>query len=309
MVGPEVHVSIVTTNDARNLPDCLSALADSSIPLHITVTDNGSTDGCQLFAHKQQGYNAGFGKSHNRGLACGHLSLMTPYVLVLNPDVFVEPDCIELALKCLKGNKAGAVGCKFDTRSLWPGSSASEMLKDALLLSRKGRISDQETLTHALPNGSGVMGAFMLMPRNVWQKLGGFDERFFIYYEDLDLCKRVQALGYRVMHCSLAQARHIGCGTTSRSPLRRAFWLIRSRVRFARKWHGRGFAWLLAALGFGVELPLRSVKHAVSAAAKNLAMVLRSSSRGVPDQSTLKAKDFVVPSLHEVGASRSDAGT
>ena len=83
-----------------------------------------------------------------------------------------------------------------------------------------------------------VMGAFFLIRRSVFETLGGFDERFFVYYEDMDFAVRARKLGWSSVYLSTAQAFHRGQGTTDAATERRMFYFARSRVLYARKHFG-----------------------------------------------------------------------
>ena len=83
-----------------------------------------------------------------------------------------------------------------------------------------------------------VMGAFFLIRRSVFETLGGFDERFFVYYEDMDFAVRARKLGWSSVYLSTAQAFHRGQGTTDAATERRMFYFARSRILYARKHFG-----------------------------------------------------------------------
>ena len=87
-----------------------------------------------------------------------------------------------------------------------------------------------------------VIGAFYLIRRNLFESLQGFDERFFVYLEDLDLSLRVKNAGYRSVFLAEAQAFHAGGGTSQQVKARRLFYFLRSRLLYASK----HFSWLAA---------------------------------------------------------------
>jgi N-acetylglucosaminyl-diphospho-decaprenol L-rhamnosyltransferase len=80
-----------------------------------------------------------------------------------------------------------------------------------------------------------VMGAFLLVRRDLFERLGGFDERFFVYYDDVDLCLEIRRAGWDVVHFAGAHAYHKGGGTTDKVKATRLFYLWRSRSAFAGK--------------------------------------------------------------------------
>ncbi len=102
-----------------------------------------------------------------------------------------------------------------------------------------------------------VMGAFLMIRRDLFAALGGFDERFFVYYEDVDLCLRAREAGYAVRHLAGPSARHLGQGTTRQARARRLFYILRSEILYAGKHHGRAVALALTASAFGAQIPLR----------------------------------------------------
>ena len=80
-----------------------------------------------------------------------------------------------------------------------------------------------------------VMGAFFFVRRSLFERLAGFDERFFVYYEDLDCALRAKAIGYNSVYMANARVYHKGQGTTSKIVDRRLFYVNRSRALYARK--------------------------------------------------------------------------
>ncbi len=97
------------------------------------------------------------------------------------------------------------------------------------------RISSPNGRTTRRASVDQVMGAFFLVRRSVFEALGGFDERFFVYYEDLDFAVRARAHGWSSVYIATAQAFHRGQGTTEGATARRTFYFCRSRILYARK--------------------------------------------------------------------------
>ena len=114
-----------------------------------------------------------------------------------------------------------------------------------------------------------VMGAFLLVRRSVFEALGGFDERFFVYYEDLDLSVRARAQGWRSVYLAAAQAFHRGQGTTEGATARRTFYFCRSRILYARKHFGVLDAFCVIAATLTVE-PLARLAAAPRSAGATL---------------------------------------
>jgi hypothetical protein len=102
-----------------------------------------------------------------------------------------------------------------------------------------------------------VMGSFLMIRRDLFQDLDGFDPRFFVYWEDVDLCARARAAGFAVRHVAGAVARHVGQGTTRQVRARRLFYFLRSQILYAGKHHGIAAALALTVASFGAQVPLR----------------------------------------------------
>jgi GT2 family glycosyltransferase len=98
-----------------------------------------------------------------------------------------------------------------------------------------------------------------MVRRLLWQQLGGFDERFFLYYEDVDLCLAARQAGWGVIYFVGAQAEHIGQGTTQAIKKRRRYYEMRSRIQYAAKRYGSGWGYLLASFILLFELPARGI--------------------------------------------------
>ena len=98
-----------------------------------------------------------------------------------------------------------------------------------------------------------VMGAFFMIKRDVFEKMDGFDERFFVYYEELELSKRVKDAGYKTVFVSESQAYHKGGGTSENVKAKRLFYNTRSRIIYGFKHFGLLQASFLLIFTFLVE--------------------------------------------------------
>lgn len=269
----ELDVVIVNWNGGALLRDCLAGIAASegAERIAVCVVDNASTDtsldGLPAlpgpFRLIRNGENLGFGRACNQGAAAG----TAPAILFLNPDARVEPDTLVRARAALLAEPGwGIVGARLleadgtTARSCARAPTPAGMLGRAFALDRLGlarphflREWDHET-DRAVDQ---VMGAFLMIRRDLFVALGGFDERFFVYYEDVDLCLRAREAGYAVRHLAGPSARHLGQGTTRQARARRLFYILRSEILYAGKHHGRAVALALTASAFGAQIPLR----------------------------------------------------
>lgn len=103
-----------------------------------------------------------------------------------------------------------------------------------------------------------VIGAFFLIRKDVFDRCGGFDERFFVYFEDVDLSLRAKRLGYSSYVLSEVSAFHKGGGCSERVKAARLFYSLRSRILYAQKHYPRMEVVALVVLT-GLELPLRLI--------------------------------------------------
>jgi N-acetylglucosaminyl-diphospho-decaprenol L-rhamnosyltransferase len=259
-----IDIIIVNWNSGDDLRHCLQSLAadpEAALIARIIVVDNGSADGSEAAAAAaptavldRARRNLGFAAAANRGAAQG----TAPYVMFLNPDTLVHAGALAAGLRALMhpdiSEEIGIVGLRlvdqagntsrtcspfptplaFCARALGidflPGFAAfSPFLRD--WPHDRSRIVDQ------------VMGACFLMPRALFERLGGFDERFFLYYEDVDLAWRARAEGWHSWYETGGTVTHQGGGSSRRIPARRLYYSLSSRLRFARKHFSRA-GWL-----------------------------------------------------------------
>lgn len=281
MSVPALDVVIVNWNAIGHLPACVAALRaarrQSYTLARIIVVDNASGDGSAEWLARQPDCtllrnpdNRGFAVACNQGAAAGQGEL----ILFLNPDVTVDPGALDAAVSVLCGPdwpRAGIVGAclrdgdgvrqptcaRFPTwRSLVAGALGLDRLLPSVCPPHfleewdhgETRVVDQ------------VMGAFFLVRRDVFAALGGFDERFFVYFEDLDFALRARRAGWQSVFAAAATAVHAGGGSSGQVPARRLFYWLRSRSLYARKHFGAARAGVLLAVALTVE-PLARLVH------------------------------------------------
>jgi len=205
---------------------CLDALADMAPDVAVTVVDNASVDGTieqvrrkpgvKLIANRE---NHGFAGAVNQGF---DLSGADP-ILLLNPDVQLRTPLIPLIDACREHGLAagqltatdGRAQAGFTIRRFPTAASlAFELLGINRLwpsnpVNRRYRYLDRD-----LARGGSVeqpAGAFLMIRRDVWDQLGGFDEGFHpVWFEDVDFCRRAAAAGYRIEYMPLVRAEHLG---------------------------------------------------------------------------------------------------
>lgn len=252
-----IDVVIVSHNNSATLRACVEPLV--AMPgLTITIVDNASTDASLAAVAglrvrtRRTGRNGGFAVGCNVGMAAG----VAPLVLLLNPDASIEPLELDRLGAVLDSElDVGIVGPRLvdHTGKLIPslgrfqraGSTWAQALFVHRLLRKTPWANDilhHDALYEQVAYPEWLPGACLLVRRDLMQQLGGFDEGFFLYGEDMDLCARAGAAGYRVRYEPQAIAYHEGGHSAPRTTLLAAF--ARSRIRFARLHAGKVSAFL-----------------------------------------------------------------
>ena len=274
-------IIIVNWNAGDQLRACLASVARDKRQLdlrRVVVIDNASGDdsldglddlGLPLTIIRNQ-ENRGFGAACNQGSeACD-----SDRLLFLNPDTRVHPGALAGAMACLDGGedrRVGIVGVQLvDEHGQAQRSCArfpslprllNEMLGLSTLLPKYCHgLFMREWDHHFNRQVDHVMGAFTLTRRSLFESLQGFDETFFMYFEDLDFSIRARQAGWNSFYLADAQVYHKGGGTSDQVRARRLFYLLRSRFRYARKHLGLARTWVIVAVTFSVELPLRVIQ-------------------------------------------------
>jgi N-acetylglucosaminyl-diphospho-decaprenol L-rhamnosyltransferase len=282
---PRVDVVIVNWNAGPALRDCLRSLAESRRSSYVlgrvVIVDNASTDG-SLAGIEEGGLplevlrnpdNRGFAAACNQGARVGAGELL----LFLNPDTRLFPETLELTVGFMSDDRntafgicgaqmVGADGSEELSCGRFPtfGIVAGKML--GLTSVFPGRIP-QQRLTSEETARSGtvdqVIGAYFLIRRPLFEALGGFDERFFVYFEEVDLAYRAAQRGYRSYFLKEARVEHLEHVSSDQVPGQRLFYSLRGRTEYARKHWPRWQAALLSAMTVAVELPARGVSAAL----------------------------------------------
>ena len=200
----DVAVVIVNFNGERLLPDCLAALdAQTLAPAEVLVADNGSRDGslALLRAHHpgvavlELGRNHGFAGGANRGVA----ATSAPWVCVLNSDATPAPDWLERLTAAPRAAKTWALGSVLVSASKGLIESAGDQYDPAgfaYKLLRDRPLADLPSEPYPVFAAPGAAPVFR---RDVFDALGGYEERFFLYYEDVDLAFRAVLAGYHAL--------------------------------------------------------------------------------------------------------------
>lgn len=280
---PEVAAVVVNYNARRHLIDCVASLEAAGVR-NLVVADNASTDGSQkaLAEHHPAarflptGANLGYGGAANKGAAITN----EPYLLVCNPDTVFAVDSIRLLVDALLAEpEAGVAGPRVDTSEgeVYPSARTFPSVTDSIghgflgLVWRGNPWSRRYLMTdRPLDRNSTVdwvSGSAMLLRRSAFDAVGGFDESFFMYAEDVDLCRRLQTTGWKTLYVPLARVVHVQGVSSARHPYKMIVAHHRSLLRFAgltiRSRRERALLPLVA-LGLGLRAALLSAGRVLS---------------------------------------------
>lgn len=241
-----LSVIVVSADSGPTMRDCVRRLLNTTLALEVVLVDNGSNDGMpQAIGRAYAGdarltiiynrANLGFGPAMNIGA-----SKATGYaVLMLNPDCLVTEANLRRLLDIVNSNAkvglVGAVVCDADGRpdpASWRRDPLFHRAVKAIFHSGGEGVNINEEIPAEVVQTEAVSGALMLMPRAVFNRVGGFDEQYFLHCEDLDLCRRVRDMGFQVLLAGDVRVIH-GKGSSSNH---RPVFVSRSKHRGMWRW-------------------------------------------------------------------------
>ena len=244
----DVTISIVSGGDAGLLAACLASIprASEQVAVQTVVVDNhsgGALD--ELIASAgavewvRNDRMRGFGENHNRALA----DAAGRHLFVLNDDTELDPGCLDRLVRFMDQNPA--VGCcgprlRYPDGRVQPSAfhfpTPGRVALGAVTLQRSGWVESGGDAIRAV---DWVNGAAMMLRANAFRAVGGFDEDFYMYCEDVDLCRRLRDAGYGIAFFPPAGLTHHEYASSSGVQERRIYQHARSRGLYTRKHHGR----------------------------------------------------------------------
>jgi N-acetylglucosaminyl-diphospho-decaprenol L-rhamnosyltransferase len=274
--SPLLSVIVVSADSGLSLRDCVNSVLACTTPLELLLIDNASSDGIPeaiARAHENDARlkviynhaNLGFGPAVNRAAAQAHGQVF----LILNPDCLLEQSALQRLLEVLhteqKVGLVGAVVC--DAQGVPdPASYRRDPIMQRALATMFNRGGEGVNYTGAMPDhrveAEAVSGAVMMMPRRVFEWLNGFDEKYFLHCEDLDLCRRVRDGGWRVLLAGDVRVLHGKGGSSRHRPVFVSYHKHRGMWRWfrkfdpsARKPHLAAVVWLGIWAHFLLQIP------------------------------------------------------
>ena len=278
----DLSVVIVSYNVQRFLQQCLSSVyaAGDGMSLEVWVVDNASVDGSVQMVRQQfpqahliaNADNRGFAKANNQALR----QATGDYLLLLNPDTLVERDTLRLCLEFMRSHKdCGGLTVKMlDGKGRYlreskrgfpsPATSFYKIIGLSSLFPHSKRLAAyymghlDENQTHEVDI---LPGAFLMVSRAAYQKVGGLDESFFMYGEDIDYSWRIKLAGFANYYLPAARIIHYKGESTKKSSLNYVYTFYNAMAIFSSKYFSGGGAkfyntlihlaiWLRASVSF-----------------------------------------------------------
>jgi N-acetylglucosaminyl-diphospho-decaprenol L-rhamnosyltransferase len=292
---PDLRVVVITYSPGDELDRFLDTLvAATSRPFEVVLADNGSTDGAPERATSRPGVrlvatggNLGYGAAANVGAA----GARAPWLLVANPDISFAAGSIDVLLAAAEAWPRGAAwgpAILTPQGDLYPSARALPSLGRGIGHALAGwwwpsnpwtASYRRERETPVEGEAGWLSGSCLLLRREAFEQVGGFDPSFFMYFEDVDLCDRLGRAGWRCVYVPNAVVEHRGGHATSRAPKPMLRAHHSSAYRYlARRYAGRRYAPLRAVLALGLLarylLSLASRRTAAGAAPMRSASVL-----------------------------------
>ncbi len=289
----DLSIIIVNWNTKALLLECLNSLSNqqSIYQTEIIVVDNASTDGSTeaVTAHYphlkliKNNFNMGFGRANNIGIK----NSLGRYVCLLNSDARVLPNCFNYLIEFMDKNETvGISGPKTlspdlsiqDTcrnfPSLWNTLSCALYLDK--ILSKYDFFSAEHMFFfdhNTIRKVDGLAGCCLTIRRNALDQVGLFDEQFFIYFEETDLCKRFRNAGWDIIFFPDAVIIHHHAASASRDPIRFNTEQIKSQMQYWKKHHSKiavtVFLFILL-IHHSLRLILRSISYIFAIPAKRV---------------------------------------
>ena len=291
----QLDIVIVNYNSTNTLLKCLGSIFNTmgGVPLKVFVHDNNSHDNVDKILLKYPQVDLAKSK-HNNGFAKGVNSLLekgdAPYVMLLNPDTIVFKGLFEKSTNYMDGNPdVGIMGPRIvNGDGSTQGSARSFPALHTAFFGRasfltkffpNNRFSRANILTiesdgKTLIEPDWVSGACMVVRRKAIKDIGSMDERFFMYWEDADWCKRMWQAGWKVVYNPCLSVKHFVGGSSSNSIVRSVFLFHISTYKFFRKYNQKPFFLLnifilcILSLRFCIVLLMHSVNFFIHSTKK-----------------------------------------
>lgn len=220
---------------------CIESVKRSTYQdLAIIVVDNNSQDGIgqdlKIYPEVifiQSGVNSGYTGGNNLGIKEA-LKRGVDYIFILNPDTQISPTCVQSCIKVAETEAAGIIGPKIlfpDRQKIWYAGGIFDSAN--VLGTHRGVDEPDHGQYDQIEETDYVSGAAMFIKKEVFEKVGYFDERYFLYYEDSDLCLRTKQAGFKVVYNPQAIVYHTNAQSTGLGSQLQDYFITRNRMLLA----------------------------------------------------------------------------
>jgi len=262
--SPDLSIIIVSWNVETLLRDCLHSIeaGRGGLAVEVIVVDSLSTDGSPEMVAAEFPWvtlircheNVGFPKGNNLGIAKAH----GRYILLLNPDTLIQGEALALMVQYFEeSTEVGVLGPQLHNADGSVQSSRRRFPNLAIGLfestwlqpfAPKHMLDNYYALD--LPDDEindvdWVMGAALMTRQTVIDQVGGMDEAYFMYSEELDWCRRIKDAGWRVVYLPTAKVTHFQGQSSDQVVVQRHIYFNKAKLRYFRKYHGRAAATIL----------------------------------------------------------------
>ena len=242
----DLSIIIVNWNTSELLVQCIESIyrGKPRPTFEIIVVDNGSSDDSVSLLTKhfpnihliKNGSNLGFAKANNQGLAVAK----GRYFLLLNSDTIVLPNALDKMVQTAEDHAdVGAIGPKLlnmdgTLQESWSGFPTFWSELFGRLIHRRNPLTDVPFAYEV----DWIMGACLLVRSETIAEVGGLDEGYSFYSEEVDWCFRMKEQGWKILYLSNAEVYHIGGGSSERNSLIRMGLLYKNKLRYFNKYYG-----------------------------------------------------------------------
>ncbi len=280
--SPDLSIIIVNWNVRELLRSCLQSIEGGcgALEVEVIVVDNASSDGSVAMLQTEFPWvhliaceeNVGFPRGNNLGLAQAN----GRFLYLLNPDTEIVGDALTVMVQYMDQHPGvGAIGSQLlfpDGRiqpsrrrfpSMLTGLFESTWLQPLAPRRLLRHYYAQDLPDDQIADVDWVMGASLMVRREVYAQVGGMDEAYFMYSEELDWCRRIKDAGWRVVYLPQAQVIHHEGKSSEQAVTARHVNFNRAKLRYFRKYHGRFAAALIRVVllkNYALQLLLEGVK-------------------------------------------------
>lgn len=255
----KLSIIIVSWNVCEDLLKCIRSIKNHkhSFTFEVIVIDNASSDDTVGMIQKEFPEITLIGNHDNRGFAAANNQGINvsqgEYILFLNPDTILHPKSLDILIEFMDSNEdVGACGPKLlnaddtiqDSVRRFPSFRGALHRHTAFKFLGVFKGKYKKWVMYDFNNDEQidvdqVMGAALMVRKSVIEQVGAMDERFFMYYEEVDLCHRIKKAGWRIVYIPQSVITHIGGGSSGQIPVNKRIMAMTSLLKFFRKHRGK----------------------------------------------------------------------